>query len=136
MYTVKEVAARLGLTEHTIRYYTDKGLVPMVKRDQNNNRLFDDEAVNCLIGIRNLRATGMPLESVKAYIMLCMEGEDTAEERRQIIVRQRDIAKQQVEEAKTRLDYLEKKVALYEKIVNKQMPDNMNPSNWPTQSVG
>lgn len=33
MYTVKEVSKQLGLTQHTIRYYTDKGLVPNVQRD-------------------------------------------------------------------------------------------------------
>jgi len=34
MYTVKEVAKLLDLTEHTVRYYTDKGLVPSVQRDK------------------------------------------------------------------------------------------------------
>lgn len=41
MYTVKEVAKCLNLTEHTIRYYTDKGLVPSIKRDKNNTRIFN-----------------------------------------------------------------------------------------------
>lgn len=39
MYTVKENAKQLGFTEHTIRFYTDKGLVPGVMRDQNNCQL-------------------------------------------------------------------------------------------------
>jgi len=46
MYTVKEASELLNLTEHTIRYYTDKSLVPHLKHDKNNNRLFDDEALN------------------------------------------------------------------------------------------
>lgn len=46
MYSVKEVAKLLDLTEHTVRYYTDKGLVPNIKRDKNNNRLFDDKSIN------------------------------------------------------------------------------------------
>ncbi|EPZ40685.1 MerR family DNA-binding transcriptional regulator [Alicyclobacillus acidoterrestris] len=49
MYTVKKVTKMLDLTEHTVRYYTDKGLVPSVQRDINNNRLFDDES---LIGLQ------------------------------------------------------------------------------------
>jgi hypothetical protein len=32
MYTVKEVAQMLDLTEHTVRYYTDRELVPSVQR--------------------------------------------------------------------------------------------------------
>ena len=41
MYTVKEVSRLLGLSEHTTRFYSDKGLVPSLRRDKNNNRIFD-----------------------------------------------------------------------------------------------
>ena len=27
-YTIKEMAERFGVTEHTLRFYTDKGLLP------------------------------------------------------------------------------------------------------------
>jgi hypothetical protein len=46
MYTVKEVAKLLNMTEHTVRYYTDMGLVPSLKRDKNGNRLFDEKSKN------------------------------------------------------------------------------------------
>nr|WP_319941496.1 MerR family transcriptional regulator [Metabacillus sediminilitoris] len=52
MYTVKEVAKLLELTDHTVRFYTDKGLVPNLKRDKNNNRLFDDDSIKWLIGAK------------------------------------------------------------------------------------
>jgi len=38
MYTVKEAAQITGLTQHAVRFYTDKGLVPSVQRNQNNIR--------------------------------------------------------------------------------------------------
>ena len=47
MYTVKEISELLDMTEHTIRYYTDMGLVPSIKRDKNGNRLF--EVQECLL---------------------------------------------------------------------------------------
>lgn len=55
MYSVKETAEIVGLTEHTIRFYTDKGLVPNVTRDRNNNRLFDEESINWLTGVKYLK---------------------------------------------------------------------------------
>ncbi len=55
MYTVKEVAKLLDLTEHTVRYYTDKGLVPSLQRDKNNNRLFDQQSINWLRGAKHLK---------------------------------------------------------------------------------
>jgi DNA-binding transcriptional MerR regulator len=42
MYTVKEVAQKTNLTVHTIRFYTDKGLIPNVQRNKNNARLFEE----------------------------------------------------------------------------------------------
>ena len=42
MYTVKEIAKLLNLSEHTVRYYCDMGLVPSLKRNKNGNRIFDE----------------------------------------------------------------------------------------------
>lgn len=46
MYTVKEAARITGLAGHAVRFYTDKGRVPGLRREGNNYRLFDDEAIN------------------------------------------------------------------------------------------
>lgn len=130
MYTVKEVSKRLKLSEHTIRFYTDKNLIPMLKRDKNNIRLFDEESINCLIAVKHLRDTGMSIEAIKEYINLCMKGNSTIKERKIIIMKQRNIAEKQLQEAKKRLDYLNKKVELYEKISEGIIDDTMNPRNW------
>lgn len=130
MYTVKEVSKQLKLSEHTIRFYTDKNLIPMLKRDKNNIRLFDEESINCLIAVKHLRDTGMSIEAIKEYINLCMKGDSTIKERKIIIMKQRNIAEKQLQEAKKRLDYLNKKVELYEKISEGIIDDTMNPRNW------
>ena len=77
MYSVKETAEIVGLTEHTIRFYTDKGLVPNVTRDRNNNRLFDEESINWLTGVKYLKEGGMSIEAIKDYVDLCLEGNST-----------------------------------------------------------
>jgi DNA-binding transcriptional MerR regulator len=40
MYTVKDVAKIMDVSEHTIRFWAKSGLLPTVKRDDNNVRLF------------------------------------------------------------------------------------------------
>ena len=62
MYTVKEVSEILNISEHTIRYYTDQGIVE-VKRDQNNRHLFDEQAIDWLRGARYLKGLGMSIET-------------------------------------------------------------------------
>lgn len=126
MYTVKEASEKLGITEHTIRYYTDKGLVPMLTRDKNNNRLFDEGAIGCLLTIKCLRETGMSLAAIKTYIMLSTQGDSTVNARFQIIQEQQKIASTQLEEAKHRLAFLNTKAEIYRNILENGAPDNMN----------
>lgn len=118
MQTVKEVATSLNLTEHTVRYYTDKQLVPNLKRDENNQRLFDEAAINWLLCIKHLRKCGMPIEDIKTYIDLCLEGDSTIKERYEIMRRQQEIAQAQLEEAKQRANYIEDKTNNYRDIMN------------------
>ena len=136
MFTVKEADKQLHLSEHTIRFYTDRGLIPHVFRDKNNNRLFDGEALNWLTGVKYLRDSGMSLDSIKEYVELCLEGDSTIPKRCDIIRTQREKVRAQLEEAKRRLQYMDHKIELYQTIMEKGTPDTMNPGKWPARSVG
>lgn len=136
MYSVKETAEIVGLTEHTIRFYTDKGLVPSVTRDRNNNRLFDEESINWLTGVKYLKECGMSIEAIKDYVDLCLEGNSTIEQRYQIVLGQKAVAEEQLRSAQERLEYLNAKIASYQDIMEHNKPDFMNPGTWQTKDVG
>ncbi len=129
-FTVKQVAKKLNLSEHTIRFYCDKGLIPAVQRDRNNNRIFTQESINWLTGVKYLRDSGMSLESIKKYVDLCLIGDETILERYSIIQEQRELAKIQLQEAKERLEYLEYKLSHYKDIIEHRIDDDMNPGKW------
>jgi DNA-binding transcriptional MerR regulator len=130
LYTVKEVSKLLDMTEHTVRFYTDKGLVPSVQRDKNNIRLFDQESINWLIGVKYLKQCGMSVEDIKSYVDLCLEGNSTIEERYEIIMKQKEIAQTQLEDAKRTVKYMEEKANHYIDIINGLSPDDTNPGDW------
>lgn len=130
MYTVKEAAAMTGLTEHAVRFYTDKGLVPTIQRNKNNIRLFDDESMNWLYGIKCLKQTGLPIESIKTYVELCLEGDSTIAQRFAMMMEYREAALLQLEEAKQRVAHLEEKALQYQAILEQRIPDLTNPGNW------
>lgn len=136
MYSVKEISDILGLTEHTIRFYTDKGLVPSVTRDRNNNRLFDEESINWLTGVKYLKECGMSIEAIKDYVDLCLEGNSTIEQRYQIVLSQKAAAEEQLRSAQERIEYLNAKIAFYQDIMEHNKPDFMNPGTWQTKDVG
>lgn len=135
MYTVKQVAEMLNLTEHTIRFYTDKGLVPPLKRDKNNIRIFDDEAVNWLTGVKYLKECGMTIQSIKEFIDLCVDGDSTIPIRYEIILKQTKLAQEQLEKAKQRVNYMEYKANHYRKIIEQEVSDDTNPGKWSKLSI-
>lgn len=126
-YTVKQIADLMGMSEHTIRYYTDLNLLP-VKRDSGNRRIFDEESVNWLMGIKCLRGCGMSIEDIKRYGDLCLQEGDTLYERREIMKNQLIVAAQKLREAQEVFDYITKKVAHYDDIIEGRATDDTNPS--------
>lgn len=126
MYTVKEVAQKINFTEHTIRFYTDKGLVPNVQRDKNNTRLFDKESLKWLIRVKYLKDCGMSIKDIKYYVNLYLEGDSTILSRYEIILKHKEIALEQLAEAKRRVEFMEEKVKHYLEIIN-QVTDDTNP---------
>lgn len=130
MYTVKEAAMMTGLTPHAVRFYTDKGLVPSVQRDANNIRLFDEDSINWLFGIQCLKQSGMPIEVIKHYVDLCLQGDDTLPQRCELMLQYKDAAQTQLEAAKKRVAYLEEKTMHYQEILERRRPDTTNPGNW------
>jgi len=130
MHTVKETALITGLTEHAVRFYTDKGLVPSVQRNQNNIRMFDEESINWLLGVKCLKQSGMPIEAIKTYIDLCLKGESTLPQRSALMKEHKEAALAKLEEAKRHVAHLEEKTALYQAILENRTPDTTNPGNW------
>ena len=130
MYTVKEIAKLLNMSEHSVRYYCDMGLVPSLKRNKNGNRIFDEESKNWLIGIKNLRGSGMSIKAIQEYVKLCLEGDSTIEKRYEIIIDQKEQLEKKLKEIHEQYEYLKFKSNMYLDIINKQIPDTSNPALW------
>lgn len=127
-YTLKEVCQLLEMSEHTVRYYTDLNLFE-VKRDQHNYRVFDEQALDWLRGVKYLRGLGMSLESIKKFHDLCMqEGDEAIVQRLQILQDQLVKANEELKQAQNRVQYLKHKIEKEEKILKHIIPDQQNPS--------
>ncbi|GAA0137470.1 hypothetical protein YSY43_43110 [Paenibacillus sp. YSY-4.3] len=135
MHSVKEVAKLLNLTEHTIRFYTDKGLVPSLQRDKNNNRIFNDDSIKWLVGAKNLKKCGMSVEDIKKYVDLCLDGDSSIRERYEIILRQKEAVLAQLEEVKLMAEFITNKENHYRDIINNLTPDNTNPAKWDKDNI-
>ena len=134
-YTIRQMAEMFDVTEHTLRFYTDQGLLPC-ERDGGNRRVFNEESVNWMQGIKCLKGCGASIEDIREYCRLCLleESEENLRARYAIIQKQRAEAYKRVEEAKATAKYMDEKVAHYEAILAGLTPDDTNPKNWTAQS--
>lgn len=127
-YTVKQIAKLMNMNEHTIRFYTDKGLLPC-KRDAANRRIFDDESINWLHGIQCLRGCGVSLDDIKVYSQLCMSNDENALQKRyEFMLTQRQLAYDKLHHAQELVEYMEHKVSHYEDIISGKVEDDTNPA--------
>lgn len=120
-YSIKEVAEKVNLTAYTLRYYEKEGLLPFVERDNHGNRLFEDEDIEWITLICCLRDTGMPIAEIKNYIDLCMQGNETIQTRRQIILDQKQLIEQKIQELYRYLDRVNKKLDYYDELVSQNL---------------
>ncbi len=63
-YRIGELAAKLGMTERTIRYYEELGLLDSVKRLDGGTRVYTDDDVRRLKFIRKLKLLGLSLQEM------------------------------------------------------------------------
>lgn len=113
-YTVSEVAKRLNLSPHTIRFYSKEGLLDFVDRDQNGNRIFKESDFERLFIIASLKRSGMSIKQIRAFTILCDQGDSTISQRLRIILDQREAVEEQITQLQDALDVLKYKTWLYE----------------------
>ena len=82
LHTMKEVCEECGMTYETLKFYCNRGLVPNVKRDANNRRVFDDRDVAWLKSLSCLKRCNMSISDMQHYLDLCVRGKATIPERK------------------------------------------------------
>ncbi len=89
LYTVGEMAKKLGVAPSTLRYYDKEGLLPFVERSGGGMRVFRDEDFEWLQVIGCLKKAGMKLNDIKSFIEMAMRGDETIDDRLELITEQK-----------------------------------------------
>ena len=107
MYTMKEVCRETGMTYEALQFYCNEGLVPNVKRDANNHRVFDDRDVAWIRSLTCLKNCGMSIQEMKVYIDLCLQGEPSIPERKVILAQKRKDLLKKMAQLQASIDYID-----------------------------
>lgn len=122
MYTMKQVCGKVGMTYETLKFYCNEGLVPNVKRDRNNYRVFDDRDVAWIESLGCLKRCGMSLQEMKAYLKLCLLGPESIPERKIILDEKRAALVAAVEELNKAVAYIDWKQDFYDGVLSGETP--------------
>jgi DNA-binding transcriptional MerR regulator len=112
--TIGQVAAATGVSAHTLRYYEQAGLLRPVGRTTAGHGLYSPADLDWLQFVMRLKATGMPIASIKAFSELRAQGESTYGMRREMLAGHRDTVLVRIAELKANLAAIEDKIAWYE----------------------
>lgn len=112
-YTVGEMAKKIAVAPSTLRYYDKEGLLPFVERSSGGIRVFKESDYEWLKVIECLKKTGMQLKDIKLFIEMAMQGDETIEQRLELIVKQKQVVEAQISELEETLRTLEFKQWYY-----------------------
>lgn len=109
--TIAEVATQCGVPESTLRYWERIGLVGRVRRDASSgHRRYSGEAVTTLETLANLRAVGLSIEDMRAYLAAARRGDSAAGEQRALFEAHARHIAGQLAALEVRRSYLDLKV--------------------------
>ncbi len=116
-YTMMQACRELGMTYQTLKFYCNQGLVPNVKRDKNNRRVFDERDVEWVRGLTCLKRCGMSIEEMREYLQLCLEGEVSIPERKAMLAAKREALEQQLAQVQASIDFIDWKQGFYDDVL-------------------
>lgn len=118
MYTMKEACEKTGLKYETLKFYCNQGLVPNVKRDSKNYRVFDDRDIAWINSLNCLKNCGMSIPEMKEYIELCMVGESSIPKRKIILKNKRKRLEDELQRIKDSMDFIDWKQGFYDDVLS------------------
>ena len=117
MYSMKEACLLTGMSYENLKFYCNEGLVPNVKRDRNNYRVFSDNDIKWIQSLGCLKRCGMSIEEMKEYLELCLEGESSIPKRKIILQRKRKALLEARKEIEDSIAFIDWKQNFYDEVL-------------------
>ena len=122
MYTMMQVCRELDMTYQTLKFYCNEGLVPHVKRDKNNRRVFDERDVKWIKDLQCLKKCGMSIQEMKDYLELCLQGESTIYQRKEMLEKKQAALRDSIQELEGSVAYIDWKQNFYDEVLAGERP--------------
>ena len=118
MYSMKEACTLTNMTYENLKFYCNEGLVPNVKRDSRNYRVFDEHDIKWIQSLNCLKSCGISLAEMKTYLALCLAGEGTIPERKVILAEKKEALLQSIAELQKSVAFIDWKQGFYDDVLS------------------
>ena len=125
-YTMMQVCKETGMTYQALKFYCNEGLVPNVKRDKNNRRVFDERDVAWISSLTRLKKCVMSIQEMKEYLSLCLMGESTIPQRKEMLARKQEELHRSIRELEDSVAYIDWKQNFYDEVLSGKRPYESN----------
>lgn len=126
MYTMLQACALTKLSYETLKFYCNQGLVPNVKRDARNRRVFDERDIAWINSLSCLKNCDLSLAEMKRYIAWCQQGTDSIPERKAFLEGKRVELLARQKALQDALDYIDWKQNFYDDVLAGRVPYESN----------
>lgn len=126
LYTMQQVCAKTGMTYEALKFYCNKGLVPNVKRDENNHRVFDERDLAWIESLGCLKRCGLGIREMQRYVALCLQGAASIPERQAILAQKRAALLEQIAGLQDAVAYIDWKQGFYGDVLAGRVPYTSN----------
>jgi MerR family copper efflux transcriptional regulator len=115
MFTIQQTSQRTGLSEPTLRYYEDVGLIgPITRNESSGHRRYRESEIDALQALACLRAMGVGIEDMRTYQANRAIGNAAAGEQRDILNRHAERVELEISTLRVHLEYLQAKAGLWD----------------------
>ena len=118
MYSMKEACELTNMTYETLKFYCNEGLVPNVKRNKRNYRIFDEHDIKWIQSLNCLKKCGMSIAEMKEYLTLCLEGKKSIPQRKIMLAAKRETLLQSINELQEAVAYIDWKQGFYDDVLS------------------
>ena len=117
IYTMMQACEETGMTYQGLKFYCNEGLIPNVKRDERNRRIFNERDIAWIKSLTCLKNCGMGIQEMKEYTKLCLEGEKTIPQRKIILSKKRERLLENIAALDASVEYIDRKQEFYDEVL-------------------
>ncbi len=125
-YTMMQACKETNMTYQALKFYCNEGLVPNVKRDKNNRRIFDERDIAWINSLTCLKKCGMSIQEMKDYLALCLQGEVSIPQRKELLAEKQKALHLAVKELQESIAYIDWKQNFYDEVLAGKRPYESN----------